>query len=97
MEFTTEQHERINLIAFDRSASTFLSSYDADELRQWMEGELSDEEFLDSEETSIWEPFENTPFDDIAENITNTARSFYQFAEQIADLLQPATTTPETN
>jgi hypothetical protein len=93
MGITLEQHEQINLIAFDRSASTFLCSYDADELQKWVNGEISDEEFLDSPETSIWEPFETYPFDAIAENITDTARSFYQFAEQIADLLQPATTT----
>ena len=93
MSFNTEQHTRINHMSFDFAASTFLSFYSEDELASWIGGEMSDEEFLGSTDTGVWEPFENYPLEDVAINIVNLAGDFYEFAKQIADLLQPATTT----
>lgn len=93
MNITAEQHETINEMAYTRAALEVLSDYSDDELTAWVAGELSNEEFFESEDTLLWQPFEYYDPDAAAEVIANLANSFYQFAKQIAELLQPATTT----
>jgi hypothetical protein len=50
--------QEIKNLLLQASAEQHLSEFDQEELTAWMNGELEDEEFFESENTVVWAPFE---------------------------------------
>jgi hypothetical protein len=50
--------EEITNLLLQASAEQHLAEFNQEELTAWINGELSDVEFFESENTCVWEPFE---------------------------------------
>jgi len=78
--------EEIKNLLLQASAEQHLAEFDQEELTAWMKGEMSDEEFFESENTCIWEPFQFEDPDSMSGlvwNLYETLRNLVERANRI--------------
>jgi hypothetical protein len=63
--------QEIKNLLLQASAEQHLSEFDQEELTAWMNEELEDEEFFESENTVVWAPFEFEDSFSISQRIWN--------------------------
>ena len=80
--------EEITNLLLQASAEQHLSEFDQEELTAWMNGDLEDAEFFESENTCIWEPFQFEDPDSMSGliwNLYDTLKHLVERAKEIQD------------
>jgi hypothetical protein len=87
MPLTPEQQDaELNKLALRFATLQVISVFDNAELDAWLDGKLTDEEFFESDNTGLWEPFEDYSTDSIVEMVDDIQTSyigFYHYAKHI--------------
>jgi hypothetical protein len=78
--------EEIKNLLLQASAEQHLSEFDQEELTAWMKGDLEDEEFFESENTCIWEPYEREDSFSMSQRVWDFYDTLKHLVERVKEI-----------
>jgi hypothetical protein len=78
--------EEITNLLLQASAEQHLAEFNQEELTAWINGELSDVEFFESENTCIWEPFQFEDPDSMSGLVWNLYDNLKHLVERVKEI-----------